>query len=149
MVGEDPGRAGKQKMTKGRIRCESEGDLYLRLAAGARFGNLPAALERRRALARLHAREGSLDAAIAITKHIRAVAAEHQELDHMRPVEQDINPRVATEHSVDLLWAGSVNMWLSTEERRDARCHLAVGGGEEPRGQDVHAARKAAVRPNQ
>jgi hypothetical protein len=26
----------------------------------------------------------------------------------MRPVEQDINPRVATEHSVDLLWAGSV-----------------------------------------
>jgi hypothetical protein len=50
-------------------------------------------------------------------------------------------------------------MWLSTEEHRDARCHLAVGGGEEPRGQDVHAAvddrvvaeaaRKAAVRPNQ
>jgi hypothetical protein len=77
----------------------------------------------------------------------------------MRPVEQDINPRVATEHSVDLLWAGSVNMWLSTEERRDARCHLAVGRGEESRGQDVHAAvddgvvaeaaRNAAVRPNQ
>jgi hypothetical protein len=90
---------------------------------------------------------------------MRAVAAEHQESDHVRPVEQDINLRVATEHSVDLLWAGSVNMWLSTEERRDARCNLAVGGGEEPRGQDVHAAvddgvvaeaaRKAAVRPNQ
>ena len=77
----------------------------------------------------------------------------------MRPVEQDINPRVATEHFIDLLWAGSVNMWLLTEERRDARCHLAVGGGEEPRGQDVHAAVddgvvaeaacEAAVRPNQ
>jgi hypothetical protein len=43
-------------MTKGRIRCESDGDLYHRLAAGARFGNLPATLESRRALARLHAR---------------------------------------------------------------------------------------------
>ena len=146
-------------MTKGRVRCESDGDLYQRLAAGAGFGNVPATLESRRALARLHAREGSLDATIAITKHIRAVAAEHQESDHMRPVEQDINLRVATEDSVDLLWAGSVNVWLSTEERRDARCHLAVGGGEEPGGQDVHAAvddgvvaeaaRKAAVRPNQ
>jgi hypothetical protein len=104
-------------MTKGRIRCESDGDLYHRLAAGARFGKLPATLERWRAVARLHAREGSLDAAIAISKHMRAVAAEHQESDHVRPVEQDINLRVATEHSVDLLWVGSVNMWLSTEER--------------------------------
>jgi hypothetical protein len=50
-------------------------------------------------------------------------------------------------------------MWLSTEQHRDARCHLAVGGGEEPGGQDAHAAvddgvvaeaaRKAAVRPSQ
>jgi hypothetical protein len=90
-------------MTKGRIGCESDGDLYERLAAGTRFGNVPATLESRRALARLHAREGSLDATIAITKHIRAVAAEHQESNHVRPVKQDIHFRVATEDSVDLL----------------------------------------------
>jgi hypothetical protein len=48
----------------------------------------------------------------------------------MRPVEQDINLRVATEDSVDLLWAGSVNVWLSTRapsKCRDVRVDGVMG----------------------
>jgi hypothetical protein len=123
-------------MTKGRIRCESDGDLYLRLAAGARFGNLPATLESRRALARLHAREGSLDATIAITKHIRAVAAEHQESDHVRPVEQDIKLALLAVGAIALLtslvvaWRdGTLNPQADGDAKKTTRKNFLLGFG--------------------